>query len=254
MTLLNALYGLFVLPESLSRERRRAFAWRRANPVGSLRLLRSHPDLLGIASVSFLYYLAHHVLASVFVLYAGYRYGWGETTVGLTLAAVGICNIAVQGGLVHPVVARFGERRTLLVALFFGAVGFAIYGLAPTGTAFWLGIPVFSLIKLYSPAAQGLMTQRVGSSEQGQLQGANSSIMGITGLFGPVPFTLTFASFIGARRTWHLPGAPFQLAAALMLVAVTLAWRVTRPRREPSSAGRRQAAELSAPRRPSTSR
>ena len=104
MTLLNAMYGLFVLPESLPRERRRSFAWRRANPVGSLTLLRSHSELLGLSTVTFMYYLAHQVFPSIFVLYAGYRYHWDTRDVGLTLASVGVANIIVQGGLVKVIV------------------------------------------------------------------------------------------------------------------------------------------------------
>jgi DHA1 family tetracycline resistance protein-like MFS transporter len=214
LSLTNAMYGLFVLPESLTVERRAVFAWRKANPAGSIRLLRSHPELLGLASVLFLGNLAHEVLPNVFVLYAGYRYGWDERAVGLTLAGVGVCAAVVQGGLVQPVVRRLGERGALLVGLIFGAAGFAIYGLAPTGLLFCVGVPVMTLWGLSGPAAQGLMTRRVQPSEQGQLQGANSSLRGIAGLFGPGLFTLTFATFIGAWRDWHLPGAPFLLVPA----------------------------------------
>ncbi|HEY6401288.1 MAG TPA: TCR/Tet family MFS transporter, partial [Blastocatellia bacterium] len=130
LTLLNAIYGLFVLPESLAPESRKAFAWRRANPVGSLILLRSHPELLGLSSVNFIYFLAHQVLTSVFVLYAGFRYGWNERAVGLTLALIGVFTIVVQAGVVKRVVARFGERRALFAGLICGGVGYAIYGLA----------------------------------------------------------------------------------------------------------------------------
>ena len=108
-------YGWFVLPESLPPERRMAFAWRRANPVGSLRLLRSHRQLLGLAAVDFIVNVAHQVLPAVFVLYAAYRYGWGETTVGLTLAFVGVCSALVQGSLVGPAVQRLGDATTLLM-------------------------------------------------------------------------------------------------------------------------------------------
>jgi DHA1 family tetracycline resistance protein-like MFS transporter len=228
LTLLNALYGLFVLPESLAPESRKAFSWRRANPVGSLALLRSHPELLGLSSVNFIYMLAHQVLPSVFVLYAGFRYGWDAPTTGLTLTVVGIFNIIVQAGLVKRIVTRFGERRALLAGLVCGGVGFAIFGLAPTGGAFLGALPIFAFMGLFGPAAQGLMTRHVGPSEQGQLQGANSSIIGITGLIGPGLFTLTFASFIGPHRDWRLPGAPFLLATLLMAMALVLAWRVTK--------------------------
>jgi len=232
LTLLNALYGLFVLPESLAPKSRKPFAWGRANPVGSLILLRSHPELLGLSSVNFIYLLAHQVLPSVFVLYAGYRYGWNERAVGLTLALVGVFNIIVQAGLVKLIVERFGERLTLFAGLFLGGVGYAVFGLAPTGIVFLCALPIFAFMGLFGPAAQGLMTRHVGPSEQGQLQGANSSIMGITGLIGPGLFTLTFASFIGTRRDWHLPGAAFLLAALLMTIALVLAWRVTSQRSE----------------------
>jgi DHA1 family tetracycline resistance protein-like MFS transporter len=228
LTLANAMWGVFVLPESLPRERRRPFDWGRANPVGTLRLLGSHRELLGLASVNFLYQLAHQVLPSVFVLYAGYRYAWNERTVGLTLALVGVGSMVVQGALVRPIVSGLGERRTLLCGLAAGACGMAAFGLAPTGGWFWSSLPVFAFMGLYGPAAQGIMTKRVDPSQQGHLQGANTSILGITGLIGPGLFTLTFATFIGSRADLHLPGAAFLLAAFLLAAAIPLALAVTR--------------------------
>ena len=229
LTLANAMYGLFVLPESLPRERRAGFRLSRANPLGALQLLRSRPQLMGLASLNFLYWIAHHSLTSVFVLYAGYRYGWGAKTVGLTLAFVGIGSVIVQGGMVRPFVRRFGERAGIITGLLFGAIGFAIYGLAPTTHAFWAGIPVFALMGLFGPSLQGLMTRRVLPSEQGRLQGANTSIMGITGVFAPSLFALVFASFIGPLADLRFPGAPFLLASSLLAVGVLIAWRVAKP-------------------------
>ena len=230
LALVNAAYGYFVLPESLPPERRKPFTWGRVNPLGSLRLLRSHRELFGIATVTVFYHLAHHVLPSVFVLYGSYRYGWDARATGLTLAGVGVTSIIVQGGLVRPLVARFGERRMLLTGLAFGTVGYVIYAMAETGAGFWLGIPIFGLMGLYGPSAQGLMTRHVTASEQGQLQGINSSFMGMTGIFAPALFTFTFAEFIGPHAGWHLPGAPFLLAAGLLALAWVIAWRVTRVR------------------------
>jgi DHA1 family tetracycline resistance protein-like MFS transporter len=230
MSLLNAMYGLFVLPESLPRDRRAPFAWRRANPVGSLTLLRSHPELLGLAGVTFLASVAHEALPSTFVLYAIHRYGWDAGTVGLTLAGVGVCSMIVSGGLVRPVVAHFGDRFALLTGLLCGAAGFVIYALARTGVMFWFGIPVMSLWGMSDPAAQSIMTRRVKPTEQGQLQGAASSLKGIAWLLGAGLFPLTFATFIGPRSDLHLPGAPFLLAALLLLAAMGVAWRVTRER------------------------
>jgi MFS transporter, DHA1 family, tetracycline resistance protein len=226
LTLLNAMYGLFVLPESLSVEHREKFSWSRANPLGSLKLLRSHHELFRLATVNGFFYLAHQVLPSVFVLYASFRYGWNEEMVGLTLAIVGVCGMVVQGGVVKRVVADFGERRTLLAGLLFGIGGFAIFGLAPVGVIFWLGIPVFSMMGLYGPSSQGLMTRHVQPSQQGQLQGANNSIMGVAGVIGPGIFTMAFAYFIGGHSVFQLPGAPFLLALIMLITAFVLAWKV----------------------------
>ena len=232
LSLANAAYGLLVLPESLPPERRRGFSWRRANPLGSLALLRSHAQLLGLATVMLLSTLAHEVLPAVFVLYGAYRYGWDEATVGLTLAGVGVCSAMVQGGLVRPVVARIGERRAMLGALLCGAIGFTIFALAPIGEALWVGIPVMALWGLLGPSAQSLMTRRVDSSEQGQLQGAVHGLRGVSGMIGPGLFTVTFALAIGVDQAWRMPGAPFLLAALLLVGAMLLAWRVTRERQE----------------------
>lgn len=230
-SLANGLYGLFILPESLTPERRAPFVWRRANPVGSLRLLRSQPQLLGFAAVHFLYNLAHQSLASVFVLYTSYRYAWTTTDVGWALTGVGVAFAVVQGGLVGPLAAYFGERRTLVAGLVSGAMGFAVYGLAATGRWFAAGIPIMSLWGLYGPSAQGLMTRRVGPREQGQLQGALSSVAGITGIIGPGLFSVVFANAIGPMRSSGVPGAPFLLASALLVVGAGLALRLTSARR-----------------------
>ena len=231
-SLLNAAFGWFVLPESLPQERRMAFAWKRANPVGSLNLLRSQRQLLGLAAVDFLASVAHQVLPSVFVLYAAYRYGWSETIVGLTLAFVGVCTMVVQGLLIGPIVGRLGARNALIAGLLTGGVGMAIYGLAPSGPWFWLGVPVMALWGLAGPAIQDMMSRRVSPSEQGQLQGANGASRSIAGLLAPGLFTGTFAYLIG----W-LPGAPFLLAAALLVAAAVVTWAVTKPQ---SDVGRPQ--------------
>jgi MFS transporter, DHA1 family, tetracycline resistance protein len=230
MAVVNAAYGFFVVPESLPKEKRAGFSWKKANPVGSLTLLRSHPELSGLAVAYFLMQLAHVVLPAVTVLYMGYRYGWNALAIGLTLAGVGVCSMIVQGGLIKPVVGRLGERRALAIGLVFGAAGFAIYALASTGPIFLVGIPVMALWGFAGPSAQALMTRHVSPSEQGQLQGAIASITAIAGLFGPGLFTQTFASFIGARANLHLPGAPFLLAAAILLAACAIAWFATRER------------------------
>lgn len=225
LALVNAAYGFFVLPESLPPEKRaRSFAWARANPLGSLELLRSHRELFGLAAVLFLMNLAHFVLPAVAVLYMGHRYGWGPLPVGLVLAGVGVCAMIVQGGLVGRVVPKIGERRALAIGLFFGALGFFIYGLAPTGIIFLAAVPVMSLWGFAMPSAQAIMTKHVGVSEQGQLQGASASLMSLAGIFAPALFALIFAATLDT-----VPGAAFILAGAMLLLAMAIGWRVTRP-------------------------
>jgi DHA1 family tetracycline resistance protein-like MFS transporter len=221
----NTFYGLLILPESLPNDRRSPFRWRSANPLGSLHLLRSNGVLAGLSMVNFFAQLAHVVLPSTFVLYATYRYGWDTKTVGLTLAMVGICAMAVQGLGIGPIVKRLGERRALLLGLGCGAAGFLIFAVAPTGPISWLGIPVMALWGVAGAAIQALMTQLVKPDQQGQLQGATSSVQSLSQLVGPFLFTLTFACFIGPQAPLKLPGAPFFLASALLLLALVIAAR-----------------------------
>lgn len=232
LTLVNVLYGVFVLPESLPVEKRAArFEWRKANPVGSLRLLRSHPDLLGLASVLFLFQLAHMVLPSIFVLYTGYRYGWTPDFMGLTMGLTGVLGIGVSIFLVQPVVRRIGEKGALLVGACFGALGFAIYGFAPTTALYLVGTPVFALIGLVMPGLMGLMSRRVAPQEQGQLQGANQSVQGISSILGPLMFGLIFAWSVHNDRTLHLPGLAIWVASGLMVTAFLIGLTVARPPR-----------------------
>ncbi len=229
-SLLNVLYGVFVLPESLPHERRSAFEWRRANPLGSLRLLRSHRELSGLAGANFLGFIAHEVLPSVFVLYTSYRYGWDNRTVGLFLAGVGVSGMIVSGWLIRTILARLGERGTLLTGLALGTAGFAVYGIAPTSAFIWLGVPLQAMWGIANPASMAIMTRRVPPTEQGQLQGANGSLRGVAGLIGPVLFTQTFAAAVDTHTAFHLPGAPLVLAAALVAGAFGIAWRTTAAR------------------------
>ena len=222
--LINAAFGWFVLPESLPPERRMAFAWARANPLGSLRLLGSHRQLLGMAVVDFIVNVAHQVLPSVFVLYAAFRYGWDETAVGLTLAFVGVCSALVQGLIVGPATAWLGSRGTLIAGMLCGCFGMVIYGVAPSGRWFLLGVPVMALWGLVGPTVMDMMSRKVSPSEQGQLQGANSSSRSVAGLLGPAILTATFAWLLH----W-LPGAPFLLSALLLVAAAAVAWIVTAP-------------------------
>jgi MFS transporter, DHA1 family, tetracycline resistance protein len=225
----NALYGYFVLPESLPPERRAKSAWHMANPLGSLRLLSSHTELAGLSVVTTLYYLAHNSLPSMWALYTEYRYAWSRRDVGLSLAVVGVCAAVVSGALVGPFVKRFGERRSLLSGLMFGTMGFAAFALAARGWVILAVIPFIALWGIAAPALQSLMARHVDPSSQGKLQGAINSLRAITGMAGPVLFTQVFAIAISPRYGVHLPGSPYYLAALLLAAGLLLAVYVTRP-------------------------
>jgi MFS transporter, DHA1 family, tetracycline resistance protein len=234
LSLANAAYGYFVLPESLPIQHRATLKWEIVSPLHALKLLGSHPRLTGLAAAAFLGFLGHESLHATFVLYTDYRYGWGASQVGLALALVGVGSGIVAGLLVRPAVARFGEHPVLVAGLIFGVVGFTAYAFAPTGALFLASTPLMALWALAAPAAQSSMTRQVGPSEQGRLQGALSSLRGMAGLVGPLLFTQTFVVGIsGGHRT---PGAPYLVVAGLLIFAIVA---VTGPlrlgRRSPSS-------------------
>lgn len=232
LTLANVLYGFFVLPESLLPERRvPSLEWKKANPLGSLVLLRSQRQLFGLAGIHFLNQLANFVWPAIFVLYTSERYGWSPVTTGLYMMAGGVMGIVVQSTLVGPTVGRFGERGALLIGAAASVIAMTWYGFASTGWLYAVGMPISSLSGLMAAGLQGMMTRLVGPSEQGQLQGANQALTGLSSLVGPSLFGLSFA---WALRAHLSPGLPLFLAAAAMLGALILALRVA-PKPVPAS-------------------
>ena len=225
LSLVNWLWGFLFVPESLPREQRKEFALRRANPVGSLVLLRSHHELWRLATIQFLAYTAHNVF-SVWALYSIYRYHWNQKWIGLSLMVVGICTAAISGGLTGRMVKRFGEKRTLYTGQFFGASGMFVAGWARNSAAYLASIPIISLWNIAMPAAQSMMTHRVSETEQGELQGAIQSMRSITFIIGPWIFLKVFGWFINPKNPVQLPGAPYYLAAALLFTAMLMSTRI----------------------------
>ena len=228
LALLNFCYGVFVLPESLPVDKRSVrFDWSHASPVGSLKLLRSYPQVFGLAAVIFIANLAHYVYPSIFVLFADYSYGWGQKEVGYVLALVGVLSVIVNVLLVGRMVKAMGERRAVLLGLACGAVGFAVYGIAGQGWIFLLGLPVSALWAIAAPATQSLITRQVGADAQGRIQGALTSLVSLAGIAGPAIFAGSFGWFVSDAAPVKLPGIPFLIAAALLVVAMLVTLRFT---------------------------
>jgi len=230
LMLVSAAYGLFVLPESLGPEKRRtAIDWKRANPLGALVLLRRHRELSGLVTSLFCSNLAVQSF-SVFVLYTIDRFAWNERANGFGLAFFGALSV-VSAILVGRLTARFGGRAVAAAGFAFGAVGFIVYGLAPTGWLFACGLPLTGLWAIAGSPVQSAMTRRVGPTEQGELQGAIGSVRSIALIVGPSFFTLLFAA-VTARAGNPFVGAPWFLGASLLVCAAAFALSAMRP--EPS--------------------
>ncbi len=229
LALVNWLYGFFVLPESLLPENRDEFRWAKANPVGSVAVLRSYPLVAGLAFSFIFMVLAQRGLETVWVLYTGHKFGWDAQANGLSLALVGIMATIVQGGMVQPVIKRFGERRAILGGLVIAVVTYLGYGLATEGWMLLAFIVFGSLGGVAGPAIQGLVAGTVAPHDQGKVQGAIQSLMSLTAIVAPLLFTAgLFSYFTSDAAPIELPGAPFLLGAVMYATAFVLLLRLFR--------------------------
>ena len=221
----NWLYGMFVLPESLPLENRRAFSWKRANPVGSLLALRRFRGVVDLAMMYFTFMFGNSMLQSIWVLYTGYRYHWSHTQVGLSLAFVGTMAMVVQGGLVKRIIAFTGERKGLVIGLLISAFIMVAYGTATRGWMIYWLVLLGAWGGIAGPAAQSLITKHVPPNEQGALQGSLSGLTSLTTVFAPLLAAWSFGRCIADDARWRIPGIAFYEASALMLIALALAIR-----------------------------
>ncbi len=225
LCLINAIYGLFVLPESLPKERRTRFSWRQANPIGAFSLMRTHPALRGMAIVAFLVSLSSQALPNIVVLYVGYRYHWDIWSISEMLTGWAVMSMLAQGLLVGFSVKRLGERPTLMLGLALTICGFIAMALAKVGVEFWGGVILMAGGSISTPLINAFFSRRLGSAEQGRLQGATNSLNGVSGMLGPALFTQVFSMAVRGEAQYSLIGAPFFLAGTLMIVAMALAFR-----------------------------
>lgn len=223
LTLLNWVYGFFVLPESHPRERRRAFDWRRANPLAALRVLGRFPIVLGLTATLALMSLAHQAFPSTWVLYTEYRFGWTPRENGYSLALVGLTSIIVQGGLTGRIIGKWGERHAIVFGLCVFSTTCALYGFATQGWMIYAIILIGSIGAVTTPALQSLISRQIPLNEQGSMQGALTSIQSLTGIVGPIVVTHLFGYFISARAPVHVPGAAFFFGSILVAIGIAIA-------------------------------
>ncbi|MDB6078634.1 MAG: tetracycline resistance efflux pump [Akkermansiaceae bacterium] len=236
ITLVNWLYGAFVLPESLPADKRRPFTWASAHPVKALMALRRWPLVMGLAGTHFLTNLAGNIYPALWVLYTGARYGWDSKQVGLSLALVGVMAAIVQAGLAGKVIKVIGERRGIYLGLLAMALAMFCYGTATEGWMIYGIILIGSIGGIGAPATQSMISQAVPADEQGAVQGALNSIVSVAGIIAPLLWTALFSWGLATSNTLHIPGLPFYGAALVSLAAAFTAWLAFQKAKAPVSA------------------
>lgn len=224
LTLLNWLYGYFILPESLSLEHRRPFDWRRANPLGALMHLRKYPAISGLIFSLVLVYLAVHAVQSNWNYFTVYRFNWTPKTVGISLAVVGLLVAAVQAGLIRIITPKIGNERSIYFGLAFYSLGLFLFAFATQSWMMFAFLVPYCLGGIAGPSLQATMTGHVPPNEQGELQGALTSLMSVTSIVGPPLMTNLFAYFTSTKAPIHFPGAAFLLGGILMLISTFIAY------------------------------
>jgi DHA1 family tetracycline resistance protein-like MFS transporter len=223
LSLLNFLYGLFVIPESLPVAQRRPFEWARANALASLLRLRQYPQIIGLVVALMLLYLAGSATQSVWTFYTILKFGWGLKLISYSLGVVGVGALVVQGGLVRAAIPRLGAARSMVVGILFYIVGFVLFAFASQGWMMFAFTGVYALGGLAGPAMQGAISSQVPPTEQGELQGTLTSLISATGVVGPLLMTSLFTFFTSKAAPVYFPGMPFLVGAGLTVLALLVA-------------------------------
>jgi DHA1 family tetracycline resistance protein-like MFS transporter len=224
LCMLNFLYGYFILPESLSKENRRAFEWKRANPIGAFINLKKYPSLLGLIAAIFLLYVGSHAVHSNWSFYTMYRFHWDEKMIGISLGAIGLLVGIVQGGLIRWTNPRLGNEKSIYIGLALYTIGMVLFAFATQSWMLFVFLIPYCLGGIAGPALQSVVSGKVPPNEQGEIQGTLASMMSASAIIGPPMMTNTFYFFTHKSAPIQLPGAPFILGSFLMLVSTFLAY------------------------------
>jgi DHA1 family tetracycline resistance protein-like MFS transporter len=225
LALLNWAYGFFVLPESLSKENRREFNWKKANPVSSLLKLKKFPSIGGLFVSMLLLSVAAHAVMSNWNYFTIHRFNWNEKMVGISLAVVGILVAFVQAGLTRIVNPKIGNEKSIYSGMAFYAIGMLLFGLANQSWMMFVFLVPYCFGGIAQPALQAIMAGKVPPNEQGELQGALTSLMSLASIIGPLLMNNLFFYFTHSQAPVYLPGAPFFLGAVLMLLSAVIAFK-----------------------------
>ncbi|KQT17990.1 MFS transporter [Chryseobacterium sp. Leaf404] len=224
LCLVNFLYGYFILPESLDKDKRREFDWKRANPIGSLKFLLKHRELSGLVISLFLIYIAGHAVQTNWTYFTQSEFNWSTAMVGFSLAVVGILVALVQGVLIRYTTPKLGEYKSIYLGLSFYAVGMLFFAFAKEGWMMFVILIPYCLGGICGPALQSVISRNVADNEQGELQGALTGLMSITAAIGPPLMTYLFYRFSEKNAEFRFPGAPFFLAFIMMSVSVVITY------------------------------
>lgn len=225
LSLLNWLYGYFILPESLKKENRRSFDWKRANPIGALKQVKRYPALLGLLISLFILYVSAQATQSIWSYYTLEKFGWNSRDVGYSIGFVGITVAIVQGGLIRLIIPKIGNKKSILMGLSLYVIGFISFAFASHGWMMYAFIVPYALAGITGPAIQGIVSTQVAANEQGELQGIMTGFMSLASIIGPLLMSYLFFFFTQKNAPIYFPGAPFMMGAFLTCIAILICRR-----------------------------
>lgn len=221
---LNFLYGYFILPESLSKENRRSFDIKRANPIGSFLHLKKYPKLVGLVISIFILYVASHAIQSNWSYFTMYQFSWDEKMVGISLGVIGLLVALVQGVLIRYLNPKLGNEKSIYIGFFLYSLGMLLFAFATESWMMFVFLIPYCLGGIAGPALQAVISNQVPSSEQGEIQGTLSSLMSASAILGPPLMTGVFYYFTHNDAPFQFAGAPFLLASFLMIISAFMAF------------------------------